>query len=70
MDIGNNGAAFVELLVGRSTAPDHYEPLVGMTSFMTPKESKQWGNINKVKIFGKGLTNIHTPVAWLGERGE
>ena len=61
VDIGNNGAAFVELLVGRSTSPDHYEPLVAMTSFMTPKESKQWANTNRVKIFGEGyqFKNIH-----------
>ncbi len=52
VDIGNNGSAFVELLVGRSSSPDRYEPLVAMTTFMTPKESRQWGNTNRVKIFG------------------
>jgi len=55
VDIGNNGAAFVELLVGRSTSPDHYEPLVAMTSFMSVKESKQWANTNRVKMFGEIL---------------
>ena len=55
LDIGNNGSAFVEVLVGRSTAPENYEPLLGMTTFMTPGESKQWGHISRVKMFGKGF---------------
>ena len=53
VDIGNDGSAFVEVLVGRSTAPDSYEVLLGMSTFMTPQESKQWNNANRVRIFGE-----------------
>ena len=53
VDIGNDGSAFVEVLVGRSTAPDSYEVLLGMSTFMTPPESKQWSNANRVRIFGE-----------------
>ena len=53
VDIGNDGSAFVEVLVGRSTAPDSYEVLLGMSTFMTPPESKQWNNANRVRIFGE-----------------
>lgn len=53
MDIGNNGSAFVEVLVGRSTAPDVFEVLLPMCTFMTVSESKQWKNSNRVRMFGK-----------------
>ena len=53
IDIGNDGSAFVEVLVGRSTAPDSYEVLIGMSTFMTPQESKQWSSANRVRIFGE-----------------
>ena len=53
IDIGNDGSAFVEVLIGRSTAPDSYEVLIGMSTFMTPQESKQWSNANRVRILGE-----------------
>ena len=56
VDIGNEGSAFVEVLVGRSTAPDSYEVILGMSTFMTPQDSKQWNNANRVRIFGEEWT--------------
>lgn len=53
LDIGNDGSAFVEVLVGRSTAPESYEVILGMSTFMSPPESKQWNNTNRVRIFGE-----------------
>ena len=53
IDIGNDGSAFIEVLVGRSTAPNSYEVLIGMSTVMTPQESKQWSNANRVRIFGE-----------------
>ncbi len=53
MDIGNNGSAFVEVLVGHSTSPEEFEVLLGMSTFMSVQESKQWTNVNRVRMFGK-----------------
>lgn len=53
LDIGNEGSAFVEILLGRSSAPDEFEVLLGMSTFMTPSESKQWANSNRVRMFGE-----------------
>ena len=53
VDIGNDGSAFVEVLVGRSTAPDSYEVLLGTSTFMFPQESKQWNMANRVRMFGE-----------------
>lgn len=53
IDVGSEGSAFVEVLVGRSSAPDTYEVLLGMSTFMTPGDSKQWTNTNRVRMFGK-----------------
>lgn len=53
IDVGNNGSAFVEVLVGRSSSPDVFEVLLGMSTFMTVAESKQWANLNRVRMFGK-----------------
>jgi DNA-repair protein XRCC1 len=53
VDIGNNGCAFVEVLVGRSSGGDNYEVLLTASSFMSPAESKSWTNINRVRMFGR-----------------
>ena len=58
VDIGNEGSAFVEVLVGRSSTPDSYEVLLGMSTFMTPPESKQWNNSNRVRIFGESFSIV------------
>ena len=54
LDIGNNGSAFVEVLVGRSTSADTFEVLLGMSTFMSVPESRQWQNVQRVRMFGKG----------------
>ncbi|OCT57131.1 hypothetical protein XELAEV_18003960mg [Xenopus laevis] len=54
IDIGNEGSAFVEVLVGRSTSisEQEYEVLLGMSSFMSPSESKNESNLNRTRMFG------------------
>ncbi|XP_028405454.1 DNA repair protein XRCC1-like [Dendronephthya gigantea] len=51
LDIGNNGSAFVEVLVGRASLND-YQVLLVASSFMSPAESKSGTNNNRVRIFG------------------
>ncbi|KAM5132114.1 DNA repair protein XRCC1 isoform 2-T2 [Mantella aurantiaca] len=54
VDIGNEGSAFVEVLVGHSTSvsEQEYEVLLGMSSFMSPSESKNGSNLNRTRMFG------------------
>ncbi|XP_077116121.1 DNA repair protein XRCC1 [Ranitomeya variabilis] len=54
IDIGNEGSAFVEVLVGHSTSvsEQEYEVLLGMSSFMSPSESKNGSNLNRTRMFG------------------
>ncbi|XP_032750105.1 DNA repair protein XRCC1 [Rattus rattus] len=57
VDIGNDGSAFVEVLVGSSaggaTAGEQdYEVLLVTSSFMSPSESRSGSNPNRVRIFG------------------
>lgn len=54
IDIGNEGSAFVEVLVGRETATtDHdYKVILVASSFMTPLESRNGTNRNAVRMFG------------------
>nr|KAF6272593.1 X-ray repair cross complementing 1 [Pipistrellus kuhlii] len=55
VDIGNDGSAFVEVLVGSSaggTGEQDYEVLLVTSSFMTPSESRSGSNPNRVRIFG------------------
>ncbi|XP_075462553.1 DNA repair protein XRCC1 isoform X1 [Ascaphus truei] len=54
IDIGNESSAFVEVLVGRSTSvsEQEYEVILGMSSFMSPSESKSESNLNRLRMFG------------------
>ncbi|KAM7340128.1 hypothetical protein ACRRTK_000743 [Alexandromys fortis] len=57
IDIGNDGSAFVEVLVGSSaggaTAGEQdYEVLLVTSSFMSPSESRSGSNPNRVRFFG------------------
>ncbi|XP_041650137.1 DNA repair protein XRCC1 [Cheilinus undulatus] len=54
IDIGNEGSAFVEVLVGNSSAvrDQDYEVLLVMSSFMSPTESRNGTNMNRVRFFG------------------
>ncbi|XP_020043240.1 DNA repair protein XRCC1 isoform X1 [Castor canadensis] len=55
VDIGNDGSAFVEVLVGSSaggTSEQDYEVLLVTSSFMSPSESRSGTNPNRVRIFG------------------
>ncbi|XP_046889171.1 DNA repair protein XRCC1 isoform X1 [Hypomesus transpacificus] len=54
IDIGNEGSAFIEVLVGRSTSvkDQDFEVLLVTSSFMSPSESKNGTNTNRVRFFG------------------
>ncbi|XP_055002332.1 DNA repair protein XRCC1 isoform X1 [Sorex araneus] len=55
LDIGNDGSAFVEVLVGSSaggSGEQDYEVLLVTSSFMSPSESRSGSNLNRVRIFG------------------
>ncbi|KAM4704072.1 DNA repair protein XRCC1 isoform 2-T2 [Rhinophrynus dorsalis] len=54
IDIGNEGSAFVEVLVGHSTSvsEQEYEVILGTSSFMSPSESKNENNLNRLRMFG------------------
>ncbi|XP_030763796.1 DNA repair protein XRCC1 [Sitophilus oryzae] len=51
IDIGNEHSAYIEVLVCRSSNAENYKVLLVMSSFMTPLESRQSQNINKVRMF-------------------
>ena len=52
IDIGNDGSAFIELFVSRSSAsdPDAWTVLLPPTLLMTPSESRSSTNRNQVKL--------------------
>ncbi|KAJ8312880.1 hypothetical protein KUTeg_010253 [Tegillarca granosa] len=54
LDIGNEGSAFIEVLVGRASAvtDQDYQVLLVASSFMTPTESRNGTNRNSVRMFG------------------
>jgi len=52
IDIGNEGSAFIEVLVGRSSQTEEdYKVLLVASSFMDPKESRSSSNPTRVRIF-------------------
>lgn len=63
IDIGNNGSALVEVLVGRSSwsSDEQFQVLLVASSFMSPAESKSFTNINRVRMFG--ADKLSKPVA-------
>ncbi|KAL8625400.1 hypothetical protein ACOMHN_044543 [Nucella lapillus] len=53
LDIGNEGSAFVEVLVGKATSSDSdYQVLLVSSSFMSPADSRSGSNRNSVRMFG------------------
>ncbi|KAK1806626.1 hypothetical protein P4O66_005129 [Electrophorus voltai] len=54
IDIGNEGSAFIEVLVGHSTSvkDQDFEVLLVTSSFMSPTESRAGTNTNRVRFFG------------------
>ncbi|XP_072316827.1 DNA repair protein XRCC1 isoform X2 [Eucyclogobius newberryi] len=56
LDIGNEGSAFIEVLVGNSSASrdQDFEVLLVTSSFMSPTESRNGTNLNRVRFFGPG----------------
>ena len=57
VDIGNEGSAFIEILVGLSADSEKFEVLVPTCTFMSPADSKAWINCNAVKLFTKDKMN-------------
>lgn len=66
VEIGNEGSAFVEVLVADSRqSPIKYQVLLSMSSFMTPTESQQMSNLNRVRLFsGEKLAEITAKQKW------
>lgn len=56
IDIGNEGSAFVEVLVGREGAGD-FQLLLVASSFMSPIESRNSTDLNRVRMFGPDKLN-------------
>ncbi|XP_030638162.1 DNA repair protein XRCC1 [Chanos chanos] len=54
IDVGNEGSAFIEVLVGHSTSvkDQDFEVLLVTSSFMSPSESRAGNNTNRVRFFG------------------
>lgn len=65
IDIGNEHSAYVEILVSRSENNEEYKVLLTMCSFMTPVESRQSQNVNKVRMFSlKDLSEPECNEKW------
>ncbi|XP_070075046.1 DNA repair protein XRCC1 isoform X2 [Drosophila takahashii] len=66
IDIGNEHAAFVEVLVSRTGCQaDDFRELLLSSSFMTPIESKNSSNPNRVRCFsGSALAESVLPEKW------
>lgn len=56
IDIGNEGSAFVEVLAGREGA-EAFQVLLVASSFMTPIESRNGTDLNRVRMFGPDKLN-------------
>ncbi|KAM6968342.1 DNA repair protein XRCC1 [Aplochiton taeniatus] len=54
IDIGNEGSAFIEVLVGHSTSikDQDFEVLLVTSSFMSPTDCRNGTNTNRVRFFG------------------
>lgn len=66
IDIGNEHAAFIEVLVSRTGCQtDDFRELLLSSSFMTPIESKNSSNQNRVRCFsGSALVESVLPEKW------
>ncbi|BFZ00118.1 hypothetical protein BsWGS_03157 [Bradybaena similaris] len=62
IDIGNEGSAFVEVLVGKATAASDqdFEVLLVASAFMSPLESRNGTNKNAVRMFSSDKLNSVT----------
>ncbi|RUS76889.1 hypothetical protein EGW08_015358 [Elysia chlorotica] len=62
IDIGNEGSAFVEVLVGKSAATDDkdFEVLLVASTFMSPLDSRNGTNRTSVRMFGPEKLNKTT----------
>ncbi|XP_017065981.1 DNA repair protein XRCC1 [Drosophila eugracilis] len=66
IDIGNEHSAFIEVLVSRTGCQtDDFRELLLSSSFMTPIESKNSNNQNRVRCFsGSALSETVLPEKW------
>ncbi|CAG03355.1 unnamed protein product, partial [Tetraodon nigroviridis] len=62
IDIGNEGSAFIEILVGNSSVvrEQDFEVILVTSSFMSPTESRNGTNMNRVRFFGPNLLQKNT----------
>lgn len=60
IDVGNEHAAFIEVLVSKSGCnPEDFKEILLSSSFMTPIESKSSKNVNRVRCFNSDTLNSH-----------
>ncbi|XP_045109722.1 DNA repair protein XRCC1-like isoform X1 [Portunus trituberculatus] len=59
LDIGNDGSALVEVLVSREGMND-YQVLLVSSAFMSPTESRNGTDLNRVRMFGPDKLNKNT----------
>ncbi|CAL8078083.1 unnamed protein product [Calicophoron daubneyi] len=65
LDIGNNGSAFIEVLVRRSVSDDDPTIFLPSSSFMSPVESKNENNLFRVRVFsGEQLNKAAASQKW------
>ncbi|XP_030569124.1 DNA repair protein XRCC1 isoform X2 [Drosophila novamexicana] len=66
IDIGNEHAAFIEVLVSKTGCqPEDFKELLLSSSFMTPIESKNSANTNRVRCFNsEALISTALPEKW------
>ncbi|XP_034474692.1 DNA repair protein XRCC1 [Drosophila innubila] len=66
IDIGNEHSAFVEVLVSKTGCQqDDFKEMLLSSSFMTPIESKNSSNVNRVRCFSSDALSITTlPDKW------
>lgn len=58
IDIGNNGAAFVEVQVAKQASPDDFKVILVASSFLTPIESRNENNLSRVRMFSAEKLNL------------
>uniref|UniRef100_H2ZBQ2 BRCT domain-containing protein n=1 Tax=Ciona savignyi TaxID=51511 RepID=H2ZBQ2_CIOSA len=64
IDVGNNGSAFVEVLVCRTGGEEKYEVLLVASSLMSPLDSRNEKSTNTVRMFGSDKLSSASDQLW------
>ena len=57
IDIGNNGSAFIEVLVSRLANTGEFKTILVASSFLSPIESRNGSNFTRVRMFTEDKLN-------------